>query len=531
MFVELNPSSESGDKKGSCKKYAQYLLKDNTHFFNHSNDQISLDEAVKIIDANNKKGLGKNDDKWFAPIYNLAEDEAQHICRLLFNKSYSDYNELSSDEKKKYNEYIVDLGKKFMDDMALSFNLQEKNVNSGNDLFYIAVVENKRLYTGHDEDVKNNLVKSRTPKKGFNTHIHVIQGRLANNGFHSKISPLRTGKNVNKNNIGANTGFDRVSFYNKIEMTLDIHTGYKRSEENTFDYQNAQKKKKENSTLSKVNIVLRRKKKFFTKDEAKDIVDQISLDDYVSFLVKNDRLKIIGEKEDRRIFLDTNTDRKYIIYENGFLCEDTKQSGNVINLIRSVEELNWIDSLNRVIQVKNLSSAIIDKKGIELYQVKPAHVDFLFENNPSYSKLLLKNNLNQLRYLSEGKRFLSIGLATEEGGIVALSKDSLIYKGARGSSFIKGDKDRNNLIVFDNLTDYLNYLKYKGTSYTKENVLLLNDLQDTKHDFTSYDNVVSFSSRYKNELIQDNRNLEKEVLNDKTKAVQIAVENVIKKMK
>lgn len=165
MHVELDPKSESGGRKGSCKKYAEYLLKDNDYFFNHSSDQISLTDAITLIDSNSKRRLLNTDDKWYAPIYSLSEEEAQHICKVLFSKDYKNFKELSNDEQKIYNAYVVEMAKKFQDKMAASFNLQEKGVTNGSDLFYIGVVENKRLYTGHDDDVKNGIVKSREEKK------------------------------------------------------------------------------------------------------------------------------------------------------------------------------------------------------------------------------------------------------------------------------------------------------------------------------------------------------------------------------
>lgn len=241
-------------------------------------------------------------------------------------------------------------------------------------------------------------------------------------------------KNKTTNNLGANTGFDRTNFYTEIEKEFDTQTKFKRSEENSFEYQNQQKKVSEDSAKVIENIPVRIRKKFFNKQEASSLVDQMSIGEYVDFLVKKKRFEVVKQKEDRVVYLDKNTNKKYIIYDKGFLCEESKKRGGVVNLIAEVEQLKWIAILNRIIDIKNISAAVVDKKKIELYEVKPAHVDFLFDNNPTYSKILLKNNLQQLRYLSESKRYLSIGLANDKGGITVLSKDKLIYKGERGSS-------------------------------------------------------------------------------------------------
>ncbi len=60
MYSVPHLISTKGDNKGSCRKYAEYLLKENTMFFNHSSNEISLEEGISFIDENSKNRIKKN---------------------------------------------------------------------------------------------------------------------------------------------------------------------------------------------------------------------------------------------------------------------------------------------------------------------------------------------------------------------------------------------------------------------------------------------------------------------------------------
>lgn len=245
MYSVPHLISTKGNNKGSCRKYAEYLLKDNSFFFNHSSDSIDLEEGVLLIDENSKRGLGKEDAKWFAPVYALSEEESQFIAYQLFGREVENFSDLTEQEQKKYNEYVVMLGKGFQDEMAKNFNKEDLGIRTGKDLFYIGVVENKRNYTHQDEEVLMGLKKRGEEKGGFNTHIHIIQSRLANNGKYSKISPMSNERKVRTNNLGRKVGFDRNNFANRVEQYFDRITKYVRNINETFEYKKAKKKGKD----------------------------------------------------------------------------------------------------------------------------------------------------------------------------------------------------------------------------------------------------------------------------------------------
>lgn len=255
MYSVPHLISTKGDNKGSCRKYAEYLLKENTMFFSHSSNEISLEEGIAFIDENSKRRLGENDAKWYAPVYALSEEEAQFVAYKITGRIVENFSDLSPKEQKEYNEYIVDLARSFQGEMARNFNKEDLGIKGGENLFYIGVVENKRKYIGTDDEVKLGLKKNGEEKKGFNTHIHIIQSRLANNGKQTMISPMANERKTRVNNLGGKVGFDRNIFANRIEQYFDILTGYVRLVKETFEYRKAKKKGKDLSEFNKIQQI------------------------------------------------------------------------------------------------------------------------------------------------------------------------------------------------------------------------------------------------------------------------------------
>ena len=255
MYSVPHLISTKGDNKGSCRKYAEYLMKENTMFFSHSSNEISLEEGISFIDENSKNRIKKNEARWYAPVYALSEEEAQFVAYKITGRIVENFSDLSPKEQKEYNEYIIELARRFQGEMARNFNKEDLGIKGGENLFYIGVVENKRKYIGTDDEVKLGLKKNGEEKKGFNTHIHIIQSRLANNGKQTMISPMANERKTRVNNLGGKVGFDRNIFANRIEQYFDLITGYIRLVKETFEYKKAKKKGKDLSEFNKIQEV------------------------------------------------------------------------------------------------------------------------------------------------------------------------------------------------------------------------------------------------------------------------------------
>lgn len=346
MFVRPHiEESQKGDNLGSCGKYANYLSKEAVCFFNHSSKNISLDEAIHLIDEHSKGQLKKDEAKWYAPVYALSEKEAQFICYKLFGKIYSDYDNLTAEERVIYNNYIVELGKSFQDEMAKNFNKSDVGITDGSTLCYVGVVENSRMYKEYDEEVKAGKVESGTMKTGFNTHIHIIQSRKANNVKKSKISPMQKSKKESINNMGAKVGFDRNKFKTAVENKFDLITGYKRKEEETFYYANEIRKENKRKT----GIKYRREKKYYTKEEAQILKSTTNVIGYFFYLAQLGKLEYIKkDTKGREIFKDPKSENIYIVNPTYYYDSNNKKGGDIFKANAEFESLSYLYVLRQI---------------------------------------------------------------------------------------------------------------------------------------------------------------------------------------
>ncbi|MFV8271515.1 DUF5712 family protein [Flavobacterium sp. GT2N3] len=261
MPISKPHSSLGSDNKGSCSKLATYLEKENEDldkiikktsstsdvyqlesrkqsFFNDSEINISTIEAISTID-NNRRKLGANDAKYFAPTISFSENELEHIAFLASGKreitSVWDFN---LREFEKFNELIREYGKKIMENYALNFNRQDKGIKTGDDLVYFAKIEHFRKFKGTDKEVLDRKTISGTYKIGLQSHIHIIVSRK-DKTQRLKLSPTCNEKSTSRT-IGDNeyqVGFDRVKWINMNEKTFDEHFKYNRKELEKFKNQ------------------------------------------------------------------------------------------------------------------------------------------------------------------------------------------------------------------------------------------------------------------------------------------------------
>ncbi|UUW09807.1 DUF5712 family protein [Flavobacterium plurextorum] len=262
MPISKPHSTLGADNKGSCSNLAIYLEKENEEldklikksssmneifqlenrkqgFFTASEINISTIDVISSID-NNKRKLGANDAKYFAPTISFSENELSHIAFLATGKrEITSVLELNSSELEQFNNLIREYGRKVMDNYALNFNRQDKGIKSGADLVYFGKIEHFRKFKGTDKEVIDGKEISGQYKKGLQSHIHIIVSRKDKTQL-LKLSPTCNEKQTNRK-IGNNeyqVGFDRVKWINSNENFFDEHFNYKRKELEKFENQN-----------------------------------------------------------------------------------------------------------------------------------------------------------------------------------------------------------------------------------------------------------------------------------------------------
>ncbi|MFJ1323559.1 DUF5712 family protein [Capnocytophaga canis] len=394
MYVDPHIESKKGSNTGSCSTYAIYLMKDNAYFFTNDRDNVELEEAITMIDEHSKGQLAKDEAKWYAPVYAFSEKESIHIAYQLFGKKYTDYDELTVKEKEIFTQKILELGRKFQDAMAINFEKEDLGICSGKDLMYIGVVENSRTYKGTDIEVINGLKKVGEAKKGFNTHIHIIQSRKANNAKKSKISPMAKVKSASIELKGnkSKMGFDRNKFYNLVETTFDEEMNYNRSLEEHFEFKKMEKQKQvsqsidDNPELKKkmeeytkeVLAILSRiekklypnqiqkekekEKKYLHQKEVGYILEKSKIEDYFKKLEQEGKVVFLEQKGDEYLYQEVG--KKTVIYvsyeKNKWQNFQEKKGGGVLSAVQKFEQTSWIDSM--MIMKKMLDEAKVKRK-------------------------------------------------------------------------------------------------------------------------------------------------------------------------
>lgn len=260
------PPAHANKNTGSSGDLAEYLEKENIGkdlndhelFFNHTDNNIFVDEVVFAID-NNRKGLKDNETKFYEMSISFSQKEMAHINSITSNPA---------EKKAAIQGYVRNV----MDDYANQFDRKVKGHQiEGKDLVYYAKIEQKRRYHPDDQSqkdtythnyyIRNKIREVKTDrekasleklylrnkdhtvilpgnqKSGDNTHVHVIISRR-DKSQSASLSPLansRDSQNV-LNGKKVKIGFDRDAFAEKIENNFDKTFNYERSLDQQFRY-------------------------------------------------------------------------------------------------------------------------------------------------------------------------------------------------------------------------------------------------------------------------------------------------------
>ena len=194
----------SGDNKNSSKNSISYLekeqkfrdksLRKEEYFFNQKGVDFSAEEAVKKLDSN-RRGLGKNDAKYYS---------------LIISPSKKELRNLSDIDLKNYANNV----------MSLYANQFNRNVNS-DELVWFGKLEHKRRYKGYFNGNSDKLPpgkKSGDFKPGDQRHLHILVRRKTEKNM--KLSPLTKARSQKSNLTNTRIGFDRVDFFQKCDELM-----------------------------------------------------------------------------------------------------------------------------------------------------------------------------------------------------------------------------------------------------------------------------------------------------------------------
>jgi hypothetical protein len=253
MIVKIQTSEKSNGNKGNCMALVSYLEKEDVEkenealknnefpeprkgFFSQNQQGLNKQEVIELIN-NNRKGLGRNDAKFYSITIAPSENEQKYLIKNITSRDIDSVKDLNKMELSKYEGLLESYTRKIMNEYAAHF--KRDGLNNGKQLLYAAKVEHTREYKGTDIEVKRGLVKSGDKKSGLNTHVHLIVARK-DKEMRFKLSPLAKERGKNNKSVlnGKNVqrGFDRNLFNIKSERLFDVQFSYPRSINEKVEY-------------------------------------------------------------------------------------------------------------------------------------------------------------------------------------------------------------------------------------------------------------------------------------------------------
>lgn len=283
-YLKFDSPSGSSSNTGSIYLFINYLSKEDFRdnplskefFFNNESSEILDSFVVDAIDCN-RKGLTRNDAKFYTGSINFSEQELQFI----------------ENDSNRIKEYSI----KVMEQYASNFNrgVSIDNIN------WFGKIEYKRYFKGDDEETINGIVTQGEIKPGLNTHVHFLVGRKSKDQ-RFKLSPKTNHRNTQKGPIKG--GFNRDVFKMQCEKIFDEMFGYLRPLEESYQFykikangnvdekvilsnQRANETVKKESYLSqsidKKEVRISKLANFICHGANREITKQINIDEIINF--------------------------------------------------------------------------------------------------------------------------------------------------------------------------------------------------------------------------------------------------------
>jgi hypothetical protein len=201
MYTKVINPAKHGRKvyanTGSVRRTTNYLEKEakangqELAFFSGAEaSKLSADKVVEMIDANHK-GLRKEAAKFYSLVLSPSQDELAALG--------------SGDQAlQRYTRDVMDL-------YAKNFALRDDRQLGEKDLVWAAARHQDRQRRGLDKGEQGDH------KLGLQTHVHIIVS-ARDAAHHTTLNPL-----------GATNRFNRVTFYAKAEVQLEMQLGWDKS--------------------------------------------------------------------------------------------------------------------------------------------------------------------------------------------------------------------------------------------------------------------------------------------------------------
>lgn len=540
MHVICSLESQKGNNSGSSARYINYMTKySDGKLFNSQGEFIESKQAISSIDINSRGGIRTGESRWYSPVYSFSEDECISVAAMILQKGtiesrkISSLDDLNQAEIALYNAKIIELAMLFQTEMAKNFKKQNLGINDKDDILWYGVIENCRAYTGFDEEVKSGTVKQGNFKKGFNTHIHIVQSRKALNEKRSLISPMANARE--KTTQGA--GFFRNVFFNSIEQTFDKAINYNREDKKKFEYYKNRKKETysyfqpqiNNSTEENKKVKYRFKENFKDKQiQDKEIVSNSRCVDYFFHLEKRRLLEFDRKKGNNYYFKTVGQKTGSIaVSEKGWIDFSSDESGGIIKAIQKYDKFDWNESISLIKSLdKNYTEIkeIAEERKIILVKDIESIKLINYIKNRGISLNTAKRYLREVHYRNSGNgsTYQSLGFKNNSGGYILRNDNFKSLIGTADITSLNFDKKGKDVRIFEGYFNYLSYLQHNKLELTDDKIIIMNSTSNYKK-LSNFIATLPTDMKYK--YYGDNDRAGGKVF-DKLKTLDINIENM-----
>lgn len=247
--------------------------------------EMKINTNDKIVLSFNKDVLVKENGKYFVPNH-ILEKAKQNSIKSYINVKFSDVKENIKNEIWKTNGFNPEKRKLTKDDLMYFAKIEnQRTYKVTNKLDYKLINENSKILKKIDEiktkgaskititKLENKLhrdkhtgviIKDGVVKGGNNKHLHIVVSKydkVLPKHHKMSLSPNSNQKN-SKMPTGKQVGFNRDTFFKKVEKGFDQKFEFKREINNTYQYKN------ETAKLSRLGNAI-------TKPLANEVVKEI----------------------------------------------------------------------------------------------------------------------------------------------------------------------------------------------------------------------------------------------------------------
>ena len=239
----------------------------------------------------------------------------------------------------------------------------------------------------------------------------------------------------------------------------------------------------------------------YTQEEIEKISNSISVLDFFLYLESKGKVKF-ERKAGNDVYFRTENN-KFSVSDSNFYDFKTGEGGKIIKAVMTLENKSWKQSLDFLSNFSSLEKkedfAERKKEFNRKERSSYSEIKIQYSGLPNNEKLLnyfeergiskeiLQEYTRQIHYENNGKKYFGIGIENHSGGFEVRNPLAKIKIGKSDISEIKGSK--NELIVFEGMTDMLSFLQLQKLNGNNNNRTLVS--------LNSITNVDSFLETYK----------------------------------